>query len=245
MHEHSQGARTPDKRVTVAVLEDNEPELFGIEGQIRAAQGLEYIGGSWDPDEVLALVVAHRPDVAVIDDRISDDDIAGIRLIREIKDHGLPTVCLLYTNWVSPRYYYLAMQAGANGFAYKTPPHGTHPSLVDIIFRCAYEGGYYTPAFGQSMWKLIDPLRIPTPEAEQRRQCPLSDRQLEVLRLVAQGLQQQEIADRLFLSPHTVHDHMKAIRAGLGVSTLRDAVWMAQLEGWLHLSATVPEPVEE
>ncbi len=199
------------EQLEVVVVDDHLAVRHGIELVLREA-GFRIAGVAGTVAEASALLARRRFDVALLDVQLGDGTSVGLveELLRE--DPAAPIV--LYTGYTQPESaLHDAVRAGARGFVLKSSP----PSLLVGALRAVAAGGTY-----------VDPeLAAALSEGgELGRLASLSDRELEVLQLLAEGLNGQMIAERLFLSPETVRTHVRNATAKLGARTRVQAVAM-------------------
>jgi DNA-binding NarL/FixJ family response regulator len=198
--------KLPSAGVSVVIVDDH-PAVRAALAQLLRGEGIPVLGEAGGVQSGYEIVLRRRPDVAVIDVRLADG--SGIELTARLVA-SWPTVgILLYTGEpVEPGMVDRLLSRGARGVALKT---GDVSGLMDAI-RTVGAGERY-----------IDPgLCRPSPAA-----APidaLSEREREVLRLVASGLTNVRIAEALFLSPHTVRTHVRNCLRKLGVNTRAQAV---------------------
>lgn len=195
----------------VVVVDDHLAMRRGIELLLRDV-GFRISGVAGSLDEARALVARRRFDVALIDVQLGEESSLG--LVRELlaADPGAPIV--LYTGYTqTDAALHEAVRAGARGFVLKASPP---QRLVDALRAVAGGGTYVDPDLAGQL----------SEGRELRRLSSLSDRELEVLELLAEGLNGQMIAERLFLSPETVRTHVRNATTKLGARTRVQAVAM-------------------
>jgi two-component system response regulator DesR len=158
--------------------------------------------------------LAHRPDVAVADLRMPGLD--GLAAAAELARVLPSCAVVILTGQGRPAQLQRALAAGAKGFLPKGSPGG---ALADVIRRVHAGGRYVDPALA------ADALSMP--------ECPLTPRELEVLRHAEPDAGIPIMARRLHLSPGTVRNHLTAIVAKLGVAGRAEAVAKARDHGWL------------
>jgi DNA-binding NarL/FixJ family response regulator len=186
------------------VLADDQPLIrAGFAVFIRTAPDLEVVGEAATGHEAVTLARATRPDVVLMDIRMPDLD--GLSATRAItSDPTLPhTRVLILTTFEVDEYVYAALEAGAGGFLGK----GTEPShLLDAI-RTIHKGeALLSPAATRTL--ITHYLTHPASHSRTPALQSLTDREREVLVLVATGLSNDEIAAHLHLSPHTIKTHI-------------------------------------
>lgn len=195
----------------VIVIDDHLAMRRGIELLLREA-GFRIAGVAGTLDEARAVLSRRRFDVALLDVKLGEQSSVGLveDLLRE--DPAVPIV--LYTGFTgSDALLHEAVRAGARGFVLKTSPA---PRLTDALRAVADGGTYVDPELAGQL----------TVDGEMQRLSALSSREREVLELLADGLNGQMIAERLFLSPETVRTHVRNATTKLGARTRVQAVAM-------------------
>jgi DNA-binding NarL/FixJ family response regulator len=177
---------------------------------VGSADGMEVVGEAGTGDEAVTLTRDLRPDVVVMDIRMPDTD--GIEATRQISaDEGLSgSKVLVLTTFETDLNVLRGLRAGACGFL----PKDTRPDvLLDAIRTVAAGEALLSPG----ATKAVITRAMSHPDApEPQRLASLTARELEVLRLVATGCTNQEIADELVVSPLTAKTHVARILAKLG-----------------------------
>ncbi|MFE9763977.1 response regulator [Streptomyces sp. NPDC005808] len=212
-----------------AVIADDQALVRTGFGMILAADGIEVTAEAADGDEAVAAVRRTRPDVVLMDIRMPRMD--GIEATRRILDGAVPgeeTRVIILTTYDLDHYVYAALTAGASGFLLKdvTPEH-----LVAAVRLVQSGDALLAPAITR---RLIERFahRVEDRAATLNRDLSgLTPRELEVLRLLATGLSNAELADRLFLSPTTVKTHIGRILSKLDLRDRVQAVVLAYETG--------------
>lgn len=163
--------------------------------------------------EAVRLAREQRPDIAVLDLEMPPAD--GLRAAEEIRAE-LPTQIVLVTRHARPAVLRRALAAGVRGFVPKTTPAGR---LAEIIRDIAAGRRYVDPDIAASALTEDD--------------CPLTARELEVLRAARTGASIAEIADAVHLAPGTVRNYLSAAMAKLGTPTRHAAAHRAWEQGWI------------
>jgi DNA-binding NarL/FixJ family response regulator len=203
----------------VVVADDQELVRVGFAVLIDNAPDLEVVGQAADGREAVELVTEAEPDVVLMDVRMPELD--GIEATRRIAASGTRTRVIMLTTFDRDEFVHEALRAGASGFLLKdTPP----ADLLDAVRVVAAGEALLAPTVTR---RLIEEfVRMPTAgAASPDALAVLTDREREVLQLIAQGLSNAEIAERLVLSPATAKTHVSRIltklnardRAGLVV----------------------------
>lgn len=163
--------------------------------------------------DAVRLALEHRPDIAVLDLEMPPTD--GLSAATEIRA-ALPTRIVLVTRHARPAVLRRALAAGVTGFVPKTTPASR---LAEILRDVAAGNRYVDPEIAAS--------------ALTEGACPLTDRELEVLRASRTGDSVNEIAARVHLAPGTVRNYLSAAMGKLGVSSRHAAAHRAWEEGWI------------
>lgn len=213
---------TGDAATTVLLADDQSLVRVGLRTIVDHEPDLAVVGEAGDGAEAFELARRHRPDVVLMDVRMPVLD--GITATRRIVEAGLPTRVLVLTTFDLDSYVYEALEAGASGFALKDMPR---EQLVSAIRVVAAGDSLLAPAVTRRLiGRFLDgeATRSAPPDPRLAR---LSPRETEVLRLVATGLSNAEIAEALVLSTTTVKSHVANVLAKLGVRDRVQAVVFA------------------
>jgi DNA-binding NarL/FixJ family response regulator len=201
---------------------------------LEAEQDIEVVGEAVDGGEALEEVRRVAPDVVLMDVRMPDLD--GIEATRQLmSDPAVSAKVVMLTTFDMDEYVYEALQAGASGFLLKdVPPE----QLVDGIRAVASGDALLAPSITKRVIEEFvrrppEAARTPPPEVGE-----LTDRELEVLKQVARGLSNAEIAQELFVSEATVKTHVAHVFRKLGVRDRVQAVVFAYESGLVQPSAT-------
>jgi DNA-binding NarL/FixJ family response regulator len=200
--------------IRVLLADDQKLVRGGFRMILSAEVEIEVVGEAADGEEAIALARELRPDVVLMDVRMPNID--GIEATRRIVNgaDGTPRVLVL-TTFDLDEYVYEALRAGASGFLLKDAPE---EQLVAGIRIVADGGSLFAPAVTR---RLIERFAGAAPKEPPPALAELTPRELEVLRLLARGLSNAEIASELVLSEHTAKTHVAHI---LGKLDLRDRV---------------------
>jgi DNA-binding NarL/FixJ family response regulator len=210
----------------VLIVDDDVPTRVGLRAILQTEVDLEVIGEATGGREALALSAARRPDVVLMDVHLPDVD--GIEATARIVavDPPAPRVVILTTFDLS-EYVYRAIQAGASGFLLKRT---RAEELIDAIRAVASGEALPMPALTSGLIGQFAAATAPPSGATPLR-AELTERELEVLALVAHGLSNREIATQLSVSLETVKSHVKRTYAKIGVRDRAQAVIQAYEAG--------------
>ncbi|MEV4258825.1 response regulator transcription factor [Spirillospora sp. NPDC049652] len=207
--------------LSVIVADDHPAMRAGVIALLAADGGIAVAGEASDGREAVALVAAHRPDVALLDLRMPVLD--GVGATAEIAAAHPGTRVLILTTYDTDTDIERAVEAGAVGYLLKDT---TREQLVDAVRAASRGETVLAPKIAQ---KLVARMRAPAPVA-------LTAREAEVLRAVADGLSNPEIGHRLVIAEATVKTHLLRIFAKLDVGDRTHAVVKALELGLLPRS---------
>jgi DNA-binding NarL/FixJ family response regulator len=213
--------------IRVAIADDQSLVRDGFRVQLGLAPDIEFVGEAADGQQAVALARREHPDVLLMDVRMPGTD--GIEATRRIT--GDPTLSgvrvLVLTTFELDEYVLAALSAGASGFLLKDV---TPEDLLRAIRVVAAGDALLAPSVTRLLvQEFARRPRAGTPQPEVIG--TLTDRELEVLRLVAQGLSNAEVAERLVISPPTAKTHVSRILAKLGVRDRAQLVVLAYESG--------------
>ena len=200
--------------IRVLLADDEELIRVAVAALLGLEPDIEVVAQAADGAEAVRAALAHRPDVAVVDLRMPVLDGFGVTASLA---SSLPSCAVvILTGRGKPPHLRRALSGGAKGFLPKGSPGGT---LAEVIRRVHGGARYVDPELA------ADALTTPP--------CPLTPRELEVLRLAEYGTPVAVIARKAHLSAGTVRNHLAAVVAKLGVASRSDAYLTAQDNGWL------------
>ena len=212
------------------ILADDYPVVrAGIRQFIERDPAIQLLAEADDGVHALELIRQQQPDVALLD--LQMPGLTGIEVITRVRAEQLPTRCIVLTAFDDDPFVFSALRAGAKGYLLKTSGPN---DLVRAIHLVHAGHSMLDPAItGQVIRELG------APDASNETDPPrLSEREMEVLRLVARGQTNRATANRLGISERTVHSHLMNIFAKLGVNTRTEAALTALRQGWITLDDT-------
>ena len=215
------GDSTEVADIRVFLLDDHEVVRRGIADLLQSEPDIGVVGEAATAAEGMSRITATNPDVAILDARLPDG--SGIDVCRDIRS-AMPEVrCLILTSYDDDDALFAAVMAGAAGYLLKEI-RGT--SLIDAVRQVAAGKSLLDPAV---TGRLLARLRDGTPE--DARLASLTAREREVLSLIADGLTNKEIGERLFLAEKTVKNYVSGLLAKLGMQRrTQAAVYGADLK---------------
>lgn len=211
--------------IRIFVADDHPIVRRGIRDLMETEPDIEVIGEATNGRDAIAAVSDLKPDVVLMDLVMAPVD--GIEATRQIKARQPEVKILVLTSFATDDKVFPAIKAGALGYLIKdTPPE----ELVRAI-RQVYQGeATRHPAIAQ---KLL--AEIAQPAAREPLADPLTEREVEVLKLLAHGLTNQAIADKLVISVTTVYSHVSSILSKLHLATRTQAALYALREGYVPM----------
>jgi DNA-binding NarL/FixJ family response regulator len=212
--------------IRVAIVDDDELVRVGLRVILGSAPDLDVVGEAADGAEVLHLVARVRPDVLLIDVRMPA--INGIDAIRRLLDVSAdPPRILVVTTYEHDDYVYEALRAGASGFVLK---RARPAELIDAVRVVAHGESLLFPAV---IRRLAGARADGRPAADRLASARLTDREADVLRLMATGLSNAEIAAALQIGVETAKTHVGNVLAKVGARDRTAAVVAAYESGFV------------
>ena len=215
-------------RIRILLAEDHVVVRQGTRQLLEREQDIEVIGEAGDGEEAVRLASQLKPDVIIMD--VAMPKLSGIEATKQIKELLPSTIVLVLTGYDYDEYIFSLLEAGAAGYLMKDV---SGDQLIDAI-RAVYNGeAVLHPVVAR---KLMDRFKSRAAgAAEVRSQELLSQRELEVLKLAAEGMGNKDIGKALFISERTVQAHMRSIFNKLGVGSRSEAVLYSLKRGWFTL----------
>jgi two-component system, NarL family, response regulator NreC len=212
-----------DRPLTVVLADDHEVVRSGLRLLLDAEPGIRVVAEAGDMAAALGAVEQHRPDVLVLDLHMPGEP--SLPAIPRLRERFPDTRVVVLTAQRDPSFATEAMRLGTSGYV---PKEAAGHQLLRAIRTAAEGGTYIEPRLGA---------RLAAGAAAARRSAPeLTERELEVLRLIARGLTNRETAERLFLSVRTIEGHRARIQRKLGRSRRSDLVEYALERGLVEPS---------
>jgi len=194
---------------TIAIIDDHPTIRAGLAAQIAIEPDLEVCGEAEDIPSALKLIGETQPDLAVVDVSLKDGN--GVELIKRLKSRHTRTQILVWSVYREELYADRAFRAGASGYITKDVATDT---IIDAI-RCVLDGRVY--ASRELTQQLLSRNVMGKPAVAGSPLEVLSDRELEVFRLIGEGRTTHDIATQLKLSANTVETYRSRIRQKLNL----------------------------
>lgn len=206
--------------ISIVIADDHEVVRTGIKSLLHGTE-IQIVAEAATGEEAIAAVAAHRPQVAVVDVRIPKGD--GLQCLGRIKLDHPDTAVVMLSTYDNPTYIARSVALGAAGYILKG---ATGAKLIESI---------RTAAKGETVWTRDELRRVTgalaTPRLHADVEVPLTQRESEVLKQLAYGLTNKEIAQALGISYETVKEHVQHILRKIGVTDrTQAAVWAVRNE---------------
>jgi two-component system, NarL family, response regulator len=205
-------------KIKILVADDHPYVRDGIVSLLSTERDMKVIAQAADGAEALAMAKRHLPDVVLLDLRMPQMD--GLDVITQIQSLGLPCKVVVLTTYESEQDIHQALKTGARGYLLKDTPR---PQLLEAIRR-VHRGETSVPA--RISQKLIEKMNRPE----------LTQREIEILKLVAEGKSNKAIGDHLGITEGTVKTHVKSVLSKLKAPGRTAAVKEAVHRGLVHLA---------
>ncbi|MCI2956099.1 response regulator transcription factor [Agromyces atrinae] len=210
--------------IRALLVDDQTLVRQGIRGLLELVEGIDIVAEAADGQEGLDAVIRHRPDIVLLDLRMPRFD--GLHLLNALRDGAIDVPVLVLTTFDDDELVLQALRAGARGYLLKDV---TLDQLAGAVRTVAGGGTLIQPAITE---RLLRAVRSGAP-LDEAPTAPLTDRELDVLRLVASGYTNREIGEALFLAEGTVKNHVSTVLVKLSARDRTNAVLRALHDGLL------------
>jgi DNA-binding NarL/FixJ family response regulator len=200
-----------------AVLLDQHPLWHEAVEPVLDRLEVDVIAKTTAPEEALGIVEERQPDILLLDIDFSDEGPNGISLIREARERDAELKVIVLSLYDNPHEVEAAFSAGASAYVLKS----VHPDDLATAVRQAFQASIYLPG------------RKPASQGSGDRSKLLTERELEIVRLVGEGHSNRELARMLWVTEQTVKFHLTNVYRKLGVSNRTEASRWAQAHGLL------------
>jgi two-component system, NarL family, response regulator DevR len=207
--------------IRVFLLDDHEVVRRGVRELLEAQDDFEIVGEASTAEEAVSRIPPTRPDVAIVDMRLPDGN--GVEVCREVRSRDAGIQCLILTSFADDEALFDSIMAGAAGYLLKQIK-GT--DLIDAVRRVSSGQSLLDPEITA---RVLERLRKGPEEDE--RLARLSEQERKILDLIAEGLTNRQIAERMFLAEKTVKNYVSNLLAKLGMERRTEAaVFAARLQ---------------
>jgi two-component system, NarL family, response regulator DevR len=205
--------------IRVFLLDDHEVVRRGVRELIEAEDDMVVVGEAGTAEEALGRIPATTPDVAVLDVRLPDGD--GIEVCRDVRSKHPEISCIMLTSFADDEAVYAAIMAGASGYVLKQV-RGS--DLIDGIRSVARGDSLLDPTVTT---RLLERIRH---QGDADELAALSDQERKILDLIAEGLTNRQIGERMYLAEKTVKNYVSNLLSKMGMSRRTEAaVYAARL----------------
>ncbi len=219
---------TDSNTIHILLVDDHEVVRSGIRALIDAQQDMAVVGEAANGEEAVEIACELHPNVVLMD--ITMPGVDGMEATRRMKECGEATAVLALTIHEGREYFFEMLNAGASGYI----PKSAAADELMIAIRAVARGEVYLHS-SVAQLLLQDHLRRSRGEQETNSMGDLSDREREVLTLVAEGLLNKDIGERLDISPKTVARHRENIMRKLGLHSRTELVKYALRIGLIDI----------
>lgn len=214
-------------KIRVLLADDHTILRAGLRMMLNVQPDIEVVGEASDGRQALSEALLLKPDVVLMD--ITMPEMNGIEATRQVKRALESTRVLILTMHENEEYLFQVLRAGASGYILK---EAADTELISAI-RVVYSGRFYMSPSAQTMMVGDYLLRVRSGE-ERDSYSALTEREREILKLVAEGLTNNQIAERLYISPKTVDTHRTHIMDKLNLHSRAELVKYAMRRGLLE-----------
>ncbi len=212
-------------KLRVLIADDHTIVRTGVRLLLEAEPNITVVGEALDGHEVLSLVESLRPDVVLMD--IAMPGMDGLEATRQIKARWPEIKVLVLTMHRSDEYFFEMLKIGASGYVLK----GANPNeLIDAVQIVGRGEVYLYPSMAKKLLKDY----LSRVEGSVESEPHLSPREKEILRLLAEGYTNKEVAEKLVISPSTTYTHYSNLMKKLNLSSRRELIQYARDHGLLR-----------
>ncbi|MGH3318487.1 MAG: response regulator [Nocardioidaceae bacterium] len=221
--------------ITLALADDHRVVRLGLEALVRTFDDVELVGSADGGAAAIELCREKKPEVMLLD--LSMPDVDGVMVARTLRDEGVRTRIVIFTSFSDREGIVRALDAGAIGYLLKD---AETPELHAAIRAAARGEAPLTPKAAMELLRQREPVGLVNRQSSSgdgRAQVDLTDRERQVLGLLASGLANKQIARRLGISEKTVKGHLTNLFQRIGVSDRTQAALWAERTGALKALA--------
>lgn len=213
----------------IIIADDHTVVRKGTRQILEGEPDFEVVGEAANGEEAVQIAEELHPDIAIID--ISMPILDGIGATKQIKGVSPGTAVLILSVYDNDEFVFALLEAGAAGYLLKDV---SGQDIVNAVRAVGRGESVLHPVIARKVMNRF----YPAPGEKRESERTLGEREMEVLTLASKALSNQEIADKLNLSLHTVEAHMRHIFTKLRVSSRTEAVLFAIKKGWITLKDT-------
>ena len=212
--------------INIIIADDHTVVRKGTRQILEQEPDFKVVGEATNGEETVQLVTTLKPDIAIVD--IAMPVMDGIEATKRIKEINPATAVLILSAYDNDEFVFALLEAGAAGYLLKD---ASGQDIINAVRAIQRGESVLHPIIAR---KVMDRY-FPVPSGKKELAKILGEREMEVLLLAGQALSNQEIADRLRLSLHTIEAHMRHIFIKLQVGSRTEAVLYALKQGWINI----------
>ena len=212
--------------IRIIIADDHTVVRKGTRQILEQEPDFKVVGEAANGEEAMQLVTTLKPDVAIID--IAMPVLDGIQATKRIKETNPSTAVLILSTYDNDEYVFALLEAGAAGYLLKDV---SGQDIINAVRAINRGESVLHPVIARKVMNRF----VLAPKVKKENPKILADREMEVLSLAGESLSNQEIADKLGLSLHTIEAHMRHIFSKLQVSSRTEAVLYALKQGWISI----------
>ena len=216
------------KTIRVLLAEDHVVVRQGTRQLLEHEPDFKIVGEAGDGEEAVRLAKELKPDVIIMD--VAMPKLSGIEATKQIKAVLPAASVLVLTGYDYDEYIFSMLEAGAAGYLLKNVSGDELISAVRAVY--AGEPMIHPDVLRKMMTRFKTPPPAPAPV---HALSPLSEREMEVLKIAAKGVSNRDIANELFISERTVQAHMRSVFNKLGVGSRSEAILYGLKKGWFSI----------
>lgn len=210
--------------IRVMLVEDHTIVRKGIKALLKESDNIEVVAEAQDGQEAIQLASSIRPDVIVMD--ITMPRLNGIEATRQIRDKFPDINVVILTMYADEAYIFQSLRAGVSGYLLKH----TAPQELVLAINAAFQGGaYLSPSISRTI--IEEYLQSNEREEHMSRLDSLTNRERQVLQLIAEGFRSGDIANQLFISEKTVRTHRARLMNKLNIHSVAELTQFALRHG--------------
>lgn len=210
------------EKIRLILVDDHLLVRTGIANLLSGEPGFEIIGEASEYNELMELLARSQPDTVVLD--IAMPGLSGIEITKKLHNDYPGIRILILSMHTSEEFIFNAINSGARGYL---PKNTSRKELIEAIYAVQRGEEYFAESISNVILKSYIKKAKSDTQDDENKENLLSKREIEVLRLFAEGMTNQEIADKLFISIRTVESHKNHIMARLELKTTVDLVKFA------------------
>jgi DNA-binding NarL/FixJ family response regulator len=218
------------KKTKIFIVDDHQLVRDGIKALLEGEQNLEVVGEAADGISFYAQLETAKPDVILMD--ISLPGASGVEITAKLTESDPEIRVIILSMYTQDDFVLKALKAGAMGYL---PKNTTREEMIAAIHSVVNGEEYLSEQISKVLLKSLIRKAQQDPEEVREDKSQITARESEILRLLAEGLSNQDIADRLFISVRTVESHKNHIMQKLGIKSNIELVKYLARQGFIEI----------